>query len=284
MKRRFWRNVEEKTAQGLMLFSIVTVLLILIMIVSMTIARGARVLSWEMLTQPPSGGFYLGGGGGILNAMLGSLYLTLGGLVLATFIALPIVLYLHLYTRNHRLRRLVRLALDTLWGIPGIVYGAFAFILMIAVGMRASLLAGIITLALVMLPILARTFDEVLDLVPPDLLNAARSLGATRLELIEVLVRQSLPGLVTAMLLGMGRGAGEAAAVLFTAGYTDSLPTSLARPVASLPLAVFFQLSTPFPEAQARAYAAALVLMAVVLGVSILARVVAAALGRYTIR
>jgi phosphate transport system permease protein len=93
-----------------------------------------------------------------------------------------------------------------------------------------------------------------------------------------------LPGIVTAVLLAFGRGIGDAASVLFTAGYTDRIPNSLLRPVASLPLAVFFQLGTPFPEVQRRAYASALVLTAIVLVISLGSRWLAARLGRYAIK
>jgi phosphate transport system permease protein len=155
---------------------------------------------------------------------------------------------------------------------------------MVYLGVRASLLAGILTLALVVLPILARTLDEVVEMTPVLLRESTLALGATRLEWMGVLLRQSLPGLLTAILLAFGRGIGDAASVLFTAGYTDNLPDSLLRPVASLPLAVFFLLGTPFPEVQARAYAAALILTIIVLGVSVSAHLSLARLGRYVIR
>ncbi len=121
-------------------------------------------------------------------------------------------------------------------------------------------------------------------MTPRQLREVTLALGTTRLEWMGVLLRQSLPGLVTATLLAFGRGIGDAAAVLFTAGYTDQMPDSLLRPVASLPLAVFFQLSTPFPAVQARAYASALVLTALVFVVSFLAHLSMARLGRHVIR
>jgi phosphate transport system permease protein len=191
---------------------------------------------------------------------------------------------LHGYLGKGRRADLVRLSLDIMWGIPSIVYGAFAFALMIFLGLRASLLAGIIGLALVILPILARTFDEVVGLAPRQLAESTYALGATRLEYLGILLRQTLPGLVTAILLAFGRGIGDAAAVLFTAGYTDRMPESLLQPVASLPLAIFFQLATPFPEVQARAYASALVLTLMILVISLLAHLSMTRLGRNVIR
>jgi phosphate transport system permease protein len=278
------RKLEELFFTWLMRLSVAVPALVLGLILLVITSRGLSALSWEMLTQPPQAAFYLGGSGGILNAILGSIYLALGATVLALLIGVPMVLYLHSYGRRGSLGGRVRLALDVMWGIPSIVYGAFGFALMVMVGLRASLLAGIITLAFVILPILARTFDEVLHLTPPELREITLSLGTTRLEYLGVLLRQTLPGLLTATLLAFGRGIGDAAAVLFTAGYTDKMPDSLLRPVASLPLAIFFQLSTPFPEVQARAYASALVLTVLILGLSLLAHFSLTRLGKHVIR
>jgi phosphate transport system permease protein len=278
------RNLEEQFFLWLMRACLGLAAASLAVIVITVTLKGAGALSWQMLTQTPHGGFYLGKEGGILNAIAGSLLLAAGATALALVAALPVVLYLHAYAGRSKLAEWVRLALDVLWGIPSIVYGAFGFTLMLFVGLRASLLGGIIALALVELPILARTMDEVLRMIPGDLREATRALGTTRLEMAVVLLRQTIPGVVTAVLLGFGRGIGDAAAVLFTAGYTDNLPQSLTRPVASLPLAVFFQLSTPVAEVQARAYASALVLMALVLIISLLARLSMKALGRFVVR
>jgi phosphate transport system permease protein len=284
MKRKRVRKLEEQFFVWLMRFFLAAAAVALGLILLVIVWRGIGALSWEMVSQSPKGGFYMGKGGGILNAIVGSLYLALGATLLAALIAVPVVLYLHVYGRNGRFANLLRLALDIMWGIPSIVYGAFGFSLMIFLGLRASLLAGIITLALVVLPILARTFDEVVNMAPAQMRETALALGTTRLEFMGVLLRQTVPGLLTAVLLAFGRGIGDAASVLFTAGYTDNMPESLLRPVASLPLAVFFQLSTPFPEVQARAYASALVLTIIVLTVSLLAHLSITRLGRNVIR
>jgi phosphate transport system permease protein len=248
--------------------------------------RGLPALTWNMVTQVPKGGFYLGKEGGILNAIIGSLYLAFGGTFLAFIVSLPISLGLNTYIKkNSRWALTVRMALDVLWGIPSIVYGAFGFSIMLAFSMRASLLAGIITLSFVEFPIMIRSMDEVLRMMPVELEHASYALGATRYETaLRVVIRQMLPGLVTAMMLAFGRGIGDAASVLFTAGYTDRIPTSLMDPTASLPLAVFFQLSTPFPEVQKRAYASALILTFIVLFISILSRLLAARLSRFSIK
>jgi len=279
------RHIEEGIVKAMMALSFLLVAGSLGIILMTVIVKGLPALNLAMLTQTPKGGYYLGKEGGILNAIIGSLYLAGGATLIALLLSLPIALYLRSYVRNARRADIVRLAMDVLWGIPSIVYGAFGFTIMLALGLRASLLGGIIALALLEMPIMTRAIDEVLRMMPVDLEQASFALGSTRLETaLYVVIRQMLPGIVTAVLLAFGRGIGDAASVLFTAGYTDRIPTSLLRPVASLPLAVFFQLGTPFPEVQARAYASALVLTVIVLTVSLGSRWLAYKLGKYAIK
>ena len=278
------RKFEELFFTWLMRTSLAVAATVLLLILGVIFWRGIGALSWEMVSQPPQSAFYLGGGGGVLNAIVGSLYLATGSTVVAALLAVPVVLYLHGYLGNGRRASLVLLSLDIMWGIPSIVYGAFAFALMIFLGLRASLLAGIIALALVVLPIMARTFDEVVTLAPRQLRETTFALGATRLEFLGILLRQTVPGLVTAVLLAFGRGIGDAASVLFTAGYTNDMPQSLLQPVASLPLAIFFQLGTPIPEVQARAYASALILTVIILVISLLANLSLTRRGQNVIR
>lgn len=149
MKKKFARrHVEEAIFKALMIGSFVLVVGSLGLILLTVIVKGWPALTLDMLTQTPKGGYYLGKEGGILNAIVGSLYLAGGGTILALIIALPIVIYLAMYASRFRWAATVRLSLDVLWGIPSIVYGAFAFIIMLAIGMRASLLGGIIVLGL----------------------------------------------------------------------------------------------------------------------------------------
>jgi phosphate transport system permease protein len=193
---------------------------------------------------------------------------------------------LNLYLKkNSRLALSVRFFLDVLWGIPSIVYGAFGFTVMIFLGLQASLLAGIITVALLILPIMSRSMDEVLKMIPVELKEVSYALGATTLETaLKVIFKQVLPGILTAVLIAFGRGIGDAASVLFTASFTDSLPYSLFKPVATLPLAIFFQLGTPFPEVQQRGYASAVVLTIIILLVSILSRVLSKRFTKHIIK
>jgi len=287
MKKNYWqrRHLTELFMKTLMRISLIGAAASLGLILWTVVARGLPALTWDMVTQVPKGGFYMGKAGGVLNAIIGSLYLALGGTLLAMLFSLPIALYLKTYLGSSKWGQYVRLSLDVLWGIPSIVYGAFGFTIMIAIGMRASLLAGIIVLALVELPIMVRAMDEVIRRMPADLEQAALALGSTRFEVaMRVVTRQMLPGIVTAILLAFGRGIGDAASVLFTAGYTDRIVTSLMRPTASLPLAVFFQLGSPFPEVQQRGYASALILTIIVLAVSFGSRWLASRLNKYTIK
>jgi phosphate transport system permease protein len=278
-------KIEESFFKILMVTSLATVIGSLFLILGTVIWRGLPALNLEMLTQIPKGGYYLGKEGGILNAILGSLYLAGGGTILALIVSLPISIYLQIYATRSHLVELIRLSLDVLWGIPSIVYGAFGFTLMLFLGMRASLLGGMITLAFLELPIMTRGMDEAIAMVPVTLKESSYALGATRYETaIKVLLRQTAPGLLTSVLLAFGRGIGDAASVLFTAGYTDRLPDSIFSPAASLPLAVFFQLGTPFPAVQDRAYASALVLTLIILVLSLISRSLASRFTKHVVR
>ncbi len=280
------RKIEEHIFKGLMVFSAFIVVSSLILILFTIFIKGFPALNLDMITKTPKGGYYLGKEGGVLNAILGSLVLGIGATFLALLVSLPLVFYLNLYLKkNSKLALSVRFFLDVLWGIPSIVYGAFGFILMIFFGLRASLLAGTITVGLLIIPIMARSIDEVLKMIPFELKEASYALGATKLETaIKVIFRQALPGILTAILIAFGRGIGDAAAVLFTTSFTDSLPYSLFKPVATLPLAIFFQLGTPFPEVQQRGYASALILTIIILGISILSRILSGKFTKHTIK
>jgi phosphate transport system permease protein len=280
------KHLEERFMLGLMILSLALVVGSLLLILVTVVVKGLPALNLAMLTQVPKGGYYLGKEGGILNAIAGSLALAGGATALSFVLGLGVALYLQLFVRqSSRFAHIVRLSLDVLWGVPSIVYGAFGFTLLLLLKMRASLLGGIIALALLELPVMVRGMEEVMGMVPFGLKEVSYALGATRLETaLRVLVRQAAPGIITVMLLAFGRGIGDAASVLFTAGYTDRMPGSLLRPVASLPLAVFFQLGTPLPEVQQRAYAAALVLVVIVLGISLLTRLLVRRLSRYVVR
>lgn len=268
------RRTEERFFKILMAAATWGIVFTFLLIVFIIFRKGLPALSWQMITRTPSEGYYFGRGGGILNAIAGSFYLATGATVLAMLTGLPVALFINTYLVSYKnVTFVIRLILDTLWGIPSIVYGAFGFMIMLQLKLRPSLLAGILTVSLVIAPIIIRAFDEALRAIPRGLLETAYALGSTRAEIaFKVFLRQALPGLITALLLGFGRGIGDAASVLFTAGYTDYVPVSISDPAATLPLAIFFQLSSPIPEVRQRAYAAAVVLTAIILLISLLAR------------
>ena len=265
--------LEEKIFKALMLFAAFVIIGVLGYILFTIVSRGFGSLSWDMVSKLPGGGFYLGKEGGIFNAILGSFYLVFGAVIIALFLSIPVTMYINFYLpKKSFFADTVRFSFDILFGIPSIVYGAFGFAVMIYFGLKASLFGGIVVVGMLITPIIMRSLDEVARLVPKDLMEAPLSLGATKYEMIKIILRQLMPGITTAVLLAIGRGIGDAATVLFTAGYTDNIPTSLSHPTATLPLAIFFQLGSPVEEVQNRAYAAALILTIIILILSLSAR------------
>lgn len=272
------KRIEENIFKALMISSTAIIFLSLICILFKIFTGGLASLNLAMILQTPKGGYYLGREGGILNAIIGSLLLAGGSTLLSILVSLPIALYLNVYAKKKSgLVTLARFCFDVMSGVPSIVYGAFGFMIMLFLGLRTSLLGGIITLTLLIMPIMCRAMDEVIKMVPLELLEASYSLGATRLETaLKVLTRQALPGVLTAILIAFGRGIGDAASVIFTAGFSNYIPSSLFQPAASLPLAIFYQLGSPIPEVQQRAYASAFILTAIILIISLISRILTA--------
>jgi phosphate transport system permease protein len=282
-----WRKkTEELVAREIMRFSTYSLILILVFIIAVIFVKGFRALTPDMVLKTPQGGFYYGGEGGVLNAIVGSIYIACGATLIAIIIGIPAALYINVsLTKYKRLKNIIRFFLDALWGIPSIVYGAFGFTLMLLMGMNASLISGIIVVALLITPIVVRTFDEILSTIPRGLHEASLALGSTRTEMAyRVLFKQGFSGFITAVLLAFGRGIGDAASVLFTAGYTDLIPTALDEPAATLPLAIFFQLSSPIPEVRERAFAAAAILTIIILIISLAARYLSARYSKTNLR
>lgn len=265
--------IEEKIFKVIMIGAALIILGVLLYILGTIFIKGLPSFTLDMITKLPGGGFYLGKEGGILNAIAGSFYIIAGALAFSIVISIPLVMYINFYLRkNSAFANIVRFSLDILFGVPSIVYGAFGFALMIYLGIRASLLGGIIAVGMLIMPIMMRSLDEVARLLSRDLPDALLSLGATKYEMIKVILRKLMPGLVTAILLAVGRGIGDAATVLFTAGYTDNIPASFNQPAATLPLSIFFQLGSPVEEVQNRAYASAIILTVIILILSFTAR------------
>ena len=276
MKTSQKRKYEELFFIRSMQLSTILVVTFMGLIIYTILKKGIPALNWEIISSTPKGGFYFGGEGGILNAIIGSLYLAVGSSLMALAISLPAALYINIHLKKHKkIQDGIRMLIDVLWGIPSVVYGAFAFSVMIYLGIRTSLLAGIITVALFIIPIMLRGMDEVLKTVPHRLYESSFSLGSTKFETaFYVYIKQCLPGIITAFLLSFGRAIGDAAAVLFTTGYTDNIPRSLSQPTATLPLSIFFQLSSPLESVKERAYASAIVLTMIIFIISIIGRII----------
>lgn len=261
--------IEEKVVKALMWVSVSLVVLVVASIICTIFVKGFGSLSWDMVTKVPGRNWNTTDDGGFVNAIWGSIIVVAPATLIAMVVSIPVVFYMNLYRRRSNwLSYVARLAYDVLYGIPSIVYGAFAFMIMVMVGMRASVLGGIIVSTLLIIPMFIRNGDEISKSVPDDMIDAAYSLGATKWETLKVVVRQVLPGMATATLLAVGKAIGDAAAVMFTAGFSDSMATSLSSPTATLPLAIFNWVTMPDPF-PGRAYAAALVLTVIVLILSL---------------
>lgn len=270
------RKLEENFFRVLMVLATIVVSGSFVLIVGTIFYKGIPFMNWDMITKIPGGGFYIGKEGGVLNAIIGSIYVAGGATVLGLFISIPVAIYMNMHMGGKTFAiNLLRIIFDVLFGIPSIVYGAFGFLIMVYFGIRASLLGGILAVTLLVIPILVRTLDEVIRTVPKELRDASLSLGATRWEMSKIVLRQIRPGIFTAILLSFGRGVGDVASVLFTAGFSDNIPTSLHQPAATLPLAIFFQLGSPVEEVQGRAYASALILTIIVLAITVISAVLA---------
>ncbi len=282
MKRKV---IEEKFFLVLMIISATLIVSIIVLILTSIIIKGFSSFNLAMVSQTPKGGYYLGKEGGILNAIIGSFYIAGGATALATALGIPVVMLMNVYLKaDSKVSAVLRLCFDVLWGVPSIVYGAFGFTLMIFFGLKASLIAGIIVVSILILPIIIRAIDEISQTIPEGLFHASLSLGATKLETgFKVNAKQILPGILTAVLMAFGRAIGDAASVLFTAGYSDSIPTSLTDSAATLPLTIFFQLSSPIKEVQDRAFAAVLILTIIVLCISLLSRLLTNRHNKYKI-
>jgi phosphate transport system permease protein len=211
-------------------------------------------------------------GGGMANAIVGTLLLTAIGAVFAIPIGVISGIYVAEY-RESRLAELVRFSADTLNGVPSIVIGVFVYGLVVLPFRQFSALAGGVALGVIMIPIITRTTDELLRLVPDTLREGALALGATRgRAVLTVVLPAALPGIMTGIVLALARVAGETAPLLFTAFNNRFFSTSLTQPISSLTVQVFTYAISPYDEWHRQAWAGALVLVTIVLACSQLAR------------
>ncbi len=262
---------------GFLLLGLAALLVVIpiLFVVGTIIVRGARAISWEFLTAMPRDGMKAGG---ILPAIVGTLLLTLGTGLAAIPVGVGGAIYLAEYARDTWPTRLIRLAIINLAGIPSVVYGLFGlglFVLFLHFG--TSILAGSLTLAIMTLPVIISTAEEALRAVPTEFRTVIFSLGGTRWQAVrEVVLPQAMPGIVTGILLGLLRAAGETAPILFTvaAFYLPRLPRSPFDQTMALPYHLYV-ISTQVPGMPPKIqYGTALVLLALVLSMNVVATLI----------
>jgi phosphate transport system permease protein len=258
-------RVSQRCAFLLISLSVAIVIAALGVILFEIVVNGAGAISWEFLTGSPRD---LGRAGGIFPAIVGTFYLVGGALAVALPLGIATAIYLIEYTADTPLTRSIRAAVDLLNGTPSIVFGLFGFaFLVLFMGFGVSLIAGQITLGLMILPTIIRTTEEALRSIPGSLREGSYALGATKWQTIwRVVLPPALPGILTGAILSIGRAAGETAPIMFTAAIFSSrfLPSSLTEPVMALPYHLFV-LTTTVPGAATQSYGTAFVLLMLVL-------------------
>ena len=272
----FYRNRELKQKAGFISLGLVTFLTVtpIFLVVGYIIWQGTPAISWEFLSGFPSDGMK---DGGILPAIIGTFYLTIGTGIFAVPLGIGAAIYLSEYTQENSLTRLIRIAIINLAGIPSVVYGLFGFgLFVLFLNFGTSILAGSLTLAIMTLPVIISTAEEALRSVPQAFRIVSISLGGTKWQTIRrVVLPQALPGIITGVILGLERAAGETAPILFTAAafYTTKLPSSIFSEVQALPYHIYALMTEGVhPKAQVPiAYGTALVLIFLVLGINFIA-------------
>jgi phosphate transport system permease protein len=273
--RRTLRRLVSNAMVGLMVLAVVVALLPLFFILLDLVVKGAGSLSLDFFTRMPAPAGEMGGG--VAHAIVGTLIIV----GTASLIGLPIGIAAGIYCAEYpgsRLTWVTRFVADVMNGTPSIVVGVFAWAWIVATQKHFSALAGSAALAMLMIPMVLRTTEEMIKLVPNSLREAALALGYPRWRTsLSIVVRTTLPGIVTGSLLAVARIAGETAPLLFTALGSQYLSYDLDQPMAALPLTVFTYATGPYEEWHRYAWAAALVLILVVFVLSLGARL---AIGR----
>jgi len=273
-KDRLTQGQIQKIAFAFVVAAAIIVVAILAIILEDIVVHGLPAISWEFLTQPPQD---LGRAGGIFPAIIGTLYLVAGAILIALPLGVGAAIYLIEYTRESRITKLIRTGVDLLNGTPSIVFGLFGFaFLVLYLNFGVCVLVGQITLALMVLPTVIRTTEEALKNIPLSLREGSLALGATKWQTIrKVVLPPAIPGIVTGAILSIGRAAGETAPIMFTAVVFSQrfLPTSIFQPVMALPYHLFI-LATNVPGSSTNRYGTALVLLMLVIGVYSIAIVI----------
>jgi len=263
------RRVNSAVMTGLTALCTLLAVGALLLILSYIAWEGIGSLNFRFLVETPKP---VGEGGGIGNAILGSVWLLLLSSVFGLPIGIAVGVYLSEIGRG-RMGGVIRFLVDTLTGIPSIVTGVFVYAILVLPMKHFSAFAGGVALALIMVPIVARTTEEMLKLVPHSMREGALALGAPQWRVIlGVVIPAAAPGIATGAMLAIARVSGETAPLLFTAFGSRFFPTSLNEPIASLTVQIYNYAISPYDEWHAQAWAATLVLMTLVLGINIIVR------------
>jgi len=258
---------EQKIARAfLWLFVLITVFILLFIIVFI-LRKGLPVLGWSFLTKNPVD---MGRAGGIFSTIVGTLVLTLAAIIVATPLGVGTAIYLTEYTWENRVTRIIRFGAECLAGIPSIIFGLFGFILFVTkLGFGWSILSGSLTLSFMLLPTIIRTSEEAIRSVPGSFREVSFSLGSTKWQMVtRVVLPSAVPGIVTGIILSIGRAIGETAAVIFTAGSALRLPTSIFS--SSRTMAVHFYILAREGISLDNAYGTAAVLVIAIMLINIL--------------
>ena len=263
-KRR--KTVMEKISYTFLLFLTLIVIAFVMGIIIYLIVKGSSAINWEFLSQNPRAGMREGG---IFPAILGTLYLVIGTLIFSLPIGILAAIYLNEYASKNRLTRIIRLSIINMSGVPSVVYGLFGlgfFVILLKFG--RSILAGSLTLALLILPVIITATEEALKTVPDSYRHASLALGATKWQTItKVILPQALPGIITGSVIGIGRAAGETAPIIFTvAAFSQpNLPNSIFSQVMALPYHLYVLATQLTGTPEDMQWGTALVLLMIVL-------------------
>jgi phosphate transport system permease protein len=269
------RRRKDKFMRASLLVATVVALVPLVLVIYYLLYKGLSSWSWKFFTTDPNGNF-LGYPGGIRSAILGTIEIVLLASIIAIPLGIGVALYLVEYGKKSWFANVVRYLIDVMTGVPSIMMGLFIYIVLILshVGGNYTGWKGSLALALLMLPIVARSAELVLNLVPASLREAALALGAPRWRVVtRVVLPTAAPGLTTGCLLAVARAAGETAPLLFTIGAAFGLTFDLSQQMNTLPTQIFTDISSPRNDVVARAWGAALTLVAMVFILNLVARV-----------
>jgi phosphate transport system permease protein len=268
------KKIKEKLGFLLLFACILTTIFFLGIILYFIVVRGIGALSWEFITQVPRKAMTAGG---VAPAIVGTFYLTLGAMVFSIPLGLACAIYLSEYSPQSFIVNIIRISINNLAGVPSVVFGLFGLAIFVKYfGFGVSILSGSLTLGIMVLPSIISAAQEALMAVPQSYREASLALGATLWETIrKVVLPSALPGILTGVILSIGRVAGETAPILFTAAtfYTRGYPDSIFSEVMALPYHIYALMTEGVhPEEQTSiAYGCALILLILVLTMSVLA-------------